>query len=234
MTTLTESTGIKSWAEDDRPREKLLYKGRSALSDAELIAILLGSGSRDLTAVDLAKCILSSVENKLGSLARLQVDDLKKFRGIGEAKAVTIVAALELGRRRREEKGQLQQRITTSREAYELMSGVLSDLDHEEFWVILLSRSQRFKDKLCISRGGIAGTVVDMRLIFKPAIEKLASGIILCHNHPSGNLRPSSHDIDLTKKVVRSGEMLDIRIYDHVIFTDDGFYSFADEGLITH
>lgn len=233
MTTFTESKGIKSWAEDDRPREKLLFKGRSALSDAELIAILLGSGSRDLSAVDLAKQVLASSDNQLSKLARLQVDDLKKFRGIGEAKAVSIVAALELGRRRREEEGVQAERIVSSKDAYELMSGVLSDLDHEEFWVILLSRSQRYKGKVCISRGGIAGTVVDQRLIFKPAIEKLASSIILCHNHPSGNLKPSTQDISLTKKIVKSGYVLDINVHDHIIFTDDGFYSFADEGILT-
>lgn len=233
MNNLPEVSGIKSWAEDDRPREKLLYKGRQALSDAELIAILLGSGSRDLTAVDLAKKMLAGSENKLANLARMQVDDLKKYKGIGEAKAVTIVAALELGRRRRAETGEVKERISNSRSAYELMSGILSDLDHEEFWIILLSRSHRYKGKLCISRGGIAGTVVDQRLIFKPAIERLASSIILCHNHPSGNLRPSSQDISLTKKVVQSGRMLDIVVNDHIIFCDDGFYSFADEGLIS-
>ncbi len=233
MATFTESKSIKSWAEDDRPREKLLFKGRSALSDAELIAILLGSGSRDLSAVDLAKQVLADSDNKLSKLARLQVDDLKKFRGIGEAKAVSIVAALELGRRRREEEGVQAERIVSSKDAYELMSGVLSDLDHEEFWVILLSRSHRYKGKVCISRGGIAGTVVDQRLIFKPAIEKLASSIILCHNHPSGNLKPSTQDISLTKKVVKSGYVLDINVHDHIIFTDDGFYSFADEGILT-
>jgi DNA repair protein RadC len=232
MTSFSEIAGIKSWAEDDRPREKLLCKGRGALSDAELIAILLGSGSRNLTAVDLAKHILASTDNKLGQLARLQVADLIKFKGIGEAKAVSIVAALELGRRRREEAGMETLRITSSRDAYELMSGNLSDLDHEEFWILLMSRSQRMKGKVCISRGGVAGTVVDLRLIFKPAIEKLASSIILCHNHPSGNLKPSQQDINLTKKVVQSGNMLDICVQDHIIFTDDGFYSFADEGMM--
>lgn len=233
MNNLPELSGIKSWAEDDRPREKLLYKGRKSLSDAELIAILLGSGSRDLTAVDLAKQMLAGSEFKLANLARLQVDDLKKYKGIGEAKAVTIVAALELGRRRREEAAEVKERISTSRDAYEVMSGILSDLDHEEFWIILLSRSHRYKGKVCISRGGIAGTVVDLRLIFKPAIERLASSIVLCHNHPSGNLRPSNQDLSLTKKVVQSGKMLDIFVNDHIIFGDDGFFSFADEGLIS-
>lgn len=227
-----EFAGIKSWAEDDRPREKLLLKGRHALSDAELIAILLGSGSRELTAVDLAKHILSSTENKLNKLARLQVDDLKKFKGIGEAKAISIVAALELGRRRRDETGSEAIRITSSKDIYELMHSALADIDHEEFWILLLNRSNRVKDKICISRGGISGTVVDQRLVFKPAIEKLASAIVLCHNHPSGNKHPSEHDKHLTKKLMHSATLLDIPILDHLIFTDDGYFSFADESMM--
>ncbi len=233
MKTETEMSGIKSWAEDDRPREKLLLKGRSALSDAELIAILLRSGSRDMTAVDLAKQLLAGSSHSLGDLARLGVDDLKKYKGIGEAKAVTIVAALELGRRRREEEGRRLSRIVSSRDVYEAMSSRLADLDHEEFWILLLSRSGKLKSTVCISRGGIAGTVVDLRLIFKPAIERLASSIILCHNHPSGNLKPSHQDIQLTKKAVRSGQILDIRVSDHVIYTDNGFFSFSDEGILS-
>jgi len=232
MKTYPVISGIKSWAEDDRPREKLLLKGRQALSDAELIAILLGSGSRNMSAVDLAKQMLSGSQNKLNLLARLQVDDLKKFKGIGEAKAITIIAALELGRRRRDESAIESPRIQSSREIYEILHGTLSDLPHEEFWVLLLSRSYRLKDKVCISRGGVSGTVVDQRLIFKPAIEKLASAIVLCHNHPSGNKNPSEQDKQLTKKVVQSGVMLDIPVIDHVIFTDEGYFSFADENLL--
>jgi DNA repair protein RadC len=228
----TEISGIKSWAEDDRPREKLLYKGRQALSDAELIAILLGSGSRDLTAVDLAKQILAGSSNKLSQLARLQIDDLKKFKGIGEAKAITIIAALELGRRRRDEVGEEAPKIRSSKDIYEVFHSALADIDHEEFWIILLNRSHRVKDKICISRGGISGTVVDQRLIFKPAIERLASSIVLCHNHPSGNLQPSDQDRALTKKLVQSAAMLDISILDHIIFADNGYFSFADEGLL--
>jgi DNA repair protein RadC len=232
MPLTTEVSGIKSWAEDDRPREKLLYKGRQALSDAELIAILLGSGSRDLTAVDLAKQILAGSSNQLTQLARLQIDDLKKFKGIGEAKAITIVAALELGRRRRDEAGEEAPKIRSSKDIYEIFHSALADIDHEEFWIILLNRSHRVKDKICISRGGISGTVVDQRLIFKPAIERLASSIVLCHNHPSGNLQPSDQDRSLTKKLVQSAALLDISILDHIIFTDRGYFSFADEGLI--
>ncbi len=232
MKPLTETSGIKAWAEDDRPREKLLLKGRSALSDAELIAILLGSGSRELTAVDLAKHILSSTGNRLNDLARLQVADLCKFKGIGEAKAISIVAALELGRRRREEEAVQKSKITSSRDIYELLSATLADIDHEEFWIILLNRSNNVKDKVCISRGGISGTVVDARLVFKPALEQLASGIILCHNHPSGNLKPSDADRKLTAKLVECGKVFDISVTDHLIFTDHGYFSFADEGLI--
>lgn len=232
MKPIIDASGIKSWAEDDRPREKMLLKGRQALSDAELIAILIGSGTRDITAVDLSKEILRSYDNKLNQLGRVQIDDLKKFKGIGEAKAISILAALELGRRRREEAGHELQRITCSKDAYEIMSAKLGDIDHEEFWILLLSRSHKVKDKICISRGGISGTVVDQRLVFKPAIEKLASAIILCHNHPSGTLHPSEQDKVLTKKLVASSKLLEIPILDHLIYTDSGFYSFADEGLI--
>ena len=232
MKTVQEISGIKSWAEDDRPREKLLLKGRHALSDAELIAILIGSGTRDITAVDLSKEILKAYDNKLHNLGRLQIEDLKKFKGIGEAKAITIIAALELGRRRREEPRDKKRRITSSKDAYEIISPQLGDIDHEEFWILLLSRSHEVKDKICISRGGISGTVVDQRLVFKPAIEKLASAIILCHNHPSGTLYPSEQDKMLTKKLVASSKLLEIPILDHLIYTDAGYFSFADEGLM--
>lgn len=232
MKTVQDISGIKSWAEDDRPREKLLLKGRHALSDAELIAILIGSGTRDITAVDLSKEILKAYDNKLKNLGRLQIEDLKKFKGIGEAKAITIIAALELGRRRREEPGHKNPRITSSKDAYDVISPQLSDIDHEEFWILLLSRSHEVKDKICISRGGISGTVVDQRLVFKPALEKLASAIILCHNHPSGTLYPSEQDKMLTKKLVASSRLLEIPILDHLIYTDAGYFSFADEGLM--
>jgi DNA repair protein RadC len=229
---VSEITGIKSWAEDDRPREKLLKKGRHALSDAELIAILLGSGTRSLTAVDVGKQVLAAHQNKINNLGRLGIDDFKKFPGIGEAKAITIIAALELGRRRKAEERNVDPKISSSKDIYELMAPKLSDLDHEEFYALLLSRSHKVKEQICISRGGISGTVVDQRLIFKPALEKLASAIVLCHNHPSGTLRPSEQDKRLTQKLVKSAAILDIPILDHVIFTDEGYFSFADEGLL--
>jgi DNA repair protein RadC len=228
----TDKYGIKSWAEDDRPREKLMLKGRAALSDAELIAILIGSGTREISAVDLSKHILAAHEQKLHKLGRAQLDELMKFKGIGEAKAVSIIAALELGRRRRAERRETKSVIRSSRDAYEIMSEKLTDIDHEEFWILLLSRSNSVKEKVLISRGGISGTVVDQRLIFKPAIEKLASSIILLHNHPSGTLHPSEQDKLLTKKLVSSAKLLDIPVLDHIICTDSGYFSFADEGLI--
>lgn len=232
MKDLREISGIKSWAEDDRPREKMMKKGRQALSDAELIAILLGSGTKNLSAVDVAKQVLGTYQNKLNELGRLGIDDFKKFPGIGEAKAITIMAALELGRRRPSEDRLERAKISSSKDIYHHLAPQLSDLDHEEFYVVLLSRSHKVKETICISRGGISGTVVDQRLIFKPALEKLASAIILCHNHPSGTLRPSEQDKRLTKKVVDSGQLLDIPVLDHLIFTDEGYFSFADEGLM--
>ncbi|MEM9051367.1 MAG: DNA repair protein RadC [Bacteroidota bacterium] len=232
MKRINEISGIKAWAEDDRPREKMIRKGRQALSDAELLAILLGSGTRSLTAVDLAKQVLMSRQNKLNELGRLGIEDFKKFPGIGEAKAITIMAALELGRRRRVEERNKKVKISSSQDIFHLMSPKFVDLDHEEFHILLLSRSHKVKDQICISRGGISGTVVDQRLIFKPALEKLASAVVLCHNHPSGTLRPSEQDKILTQKLVKSGAMLDIPILDHLIFTDEGYFSFADEGIL--
>lgn len=227
-----EISGIKSWAEDDRPREKLILKGRHALSDAELIAILLGSGSRNQSAVGLAKEVLKAYDNQLNKLGRLQIDDLKQFKGIGEAKAISILAALELGRRRGSEERSKKQKIGGSKDVYQVLTPLLSDIDHEEFWILLLNRAHEVKDKICISRGGISGTIVDQRLIFKPAITRLATAIILAHNHPSGTLFPSHQDKTLTKKLVESSKLLDVPILDHIIYTDDGYYSFADEGLI--
>ncbi len=232
MKRIQEISGIKSWAEDDRPREKLLLKGRQALSDAELVAILIGSGTRDVSAVDLSKQILLAYHNELNELGRVQIEDLKQFKGIGEAKAIAILAALELGRRRKEGTARQLERISSSKDAYDAIRPHLSDIDHEEFWILLLSRAHKVKDKICISRGGVSGTVVDQRLVFKAAIAKLASAIILCHNHPSGTLHPSEQDKALTKKLLGSSKLLDIPILDHIIYTDSGYYSFADEGLI--
>jgi DNA repair protein RadC len=223
---------IKAWAEEDRPREKMMQKGRAALTDAELIAILLGSGSTNETAVELAQRILLHVSNDLNKLAQLTLNDLKKFKGIGEAKAITIAAALELGRRRKDTVSEPLPLIRSSSMAYELMKPELLDLPVEQFWLILLSRSNRLIKKIKISEGGLSGTVVDPRLIFKEAIEALASSIILVHNHPSGNLYPSEADLSLTKKLVAAGRLLDILVNDHIIFTNNGFYSFADEGRL--
>jgi DNA repair protein RadC len=223
---------IKSWAEDDRPREKLVIKGRQALSDAELLAILLASGNRDETAVQLAQRILNQYGNSINELAKLQLNDLKKFKGVGEAKAVTIAAALEIGRRRTDEELEEKIKINSSKQAYGVLRSKLSDLPHEEFWVIFLSRSNSVIKIDCISKGGISGTVVDIRLILKPGIECLASSLILAHNHPSGNLKPSHEDINLTKKIKEAAKLMDMGVQDHLIFGDQSYYSFADEGII--
>lgn len=223
--------GIKAWAEDDRPREKLLKKGCAALSDAELIAILIGSGNRKMSAVELAQLILRNNEQSLTRLAKLHVGDLTQYNGIGEAKAIAVVAALELGRRRRAEGRPEKVKISNSRVVYEECYH-LCDLSHEEFWVLLLSRSNEVIEKQQVSSGGVSGTVADARLIFKPAIQRLASAIILVHNHPSGNLNPSDADIKLTRKLKSGGETLDIAVLDHVIVADSGYFSFADEGML--
>ena len=223
---------IKKWADEDRPREKFLLKGRQSLSDAELIAILIGSGTRRETAVELAKRILSGIQYSLHELARLSIPDLMKFKGIGEAKAITIAAAMELGRRRKNGETVVRNRITSSREIYDLLSPQMMDLPHEEFHMLLLNRSNMVIRREFISRGGVAGTVVDPKLIFRSALEHLASSIILCHNHPSGNLKPSPEDIALTRKIKEAGHLLDIAVLDHLIFSDSGYFSFADEGMI--
>jgi len=223
---------IKSWSPEDRPREKLLLKGTSALSDAELIAILIGSGTAKLSAVDVAKKVLAHVENNLDSLAKLSVKELMKAKGIGEAKAITIVAALELGRRRKDQSPEEKPKIESSKNAFDLIQGELIDLPHEEFWVILLNRANRLIKKKRISEGGVSGTVADPKIIFKFAVEELASGIIVAHNHPSGNLKPSDSDIILTKKLKEAGKVLEISLLDHLIIAHSGYFSFTDEGLI--
>ncbi|ADB36587.1 RadC family protein [Spirosoma linguale] len=223
---------IQSWAEEDRPREKLMLKGKAALSEAELIAILLNSGTVDLTAVDVAKIILKSVNNNLNDLAKLSIKDLSKFRGIGEARAITIIAALELGRRRKEQDRPQRARVTCSRDAYNEMIPHLIDKPHEEFWILLMNRANEILRPVQISTGGVSGTIADPKLIFKQAIEYLASSMILFHNHPSGNLTPSQADKDLTRKLKDAGRLLDIPVLDHLIFTDKAYYSFADEGIL--
>ncbi|MDO9186062.1 MAG: DNA repair protein RadC [Bacteroidia bacterium] len=225
------SVGIKSWAEEDRPREKLLDKGRHMLTEAELIAILIGSGSKDETAVELSKRILLSVDNNLNNLGKLTVQELNQFKGIGDAKAISIIAALELGRRRKETETVKREKIITSKDAFEIMKPSMMDLPHEEFWLIMLNRANLVIKKELISRGGVSGTVVDTKIIFKTAIGNHASSIIICHNHPSGNLKPSDADIKITKNIKEAGKIMEIPLLDHLIITDNGFYSFADEGL---
>lgn len=227
-----EKLNIKQWAEEDRPREKLLLKGKSALSDAELIAILISSGNKTETAVELAKRILSSVNNDLNQLAKLNLNDLIQFNGIGEAKAISIAAALELGRRRKESTEEKKTKIGSSKNAYEAISDVLSDLPHEEFWVLYLNRNNEIIKRENISKGGIIGTIADGKIIFKNAVNLLASTIILCHNHPSGSLKPSDADIKLTKNLKEIGLLMDTPVVDHIIVGNNNYFSFADENLL--
>jgi DNA repair protein RadC len=227
-----EFLNIKRWAAEDRPREKLLLKGNAALSDAELIAILLGTGTASMSAVDVAKAMLQAAGNDLNELARLSVKDLTKIKGVGEAKAIAIVSALELGRRRKEQLGEERTKISGSKDIYDLLKAELLDIPHEAFWIVLLNRANRVIKKHQISQGGVAGTVADPKIIFKIALEELASGVILAHNHPSGNLTASQADIDLTRKLKESGKLLEIQILDHIIFAGKKYMSFADEGLL--
>lgn len=223
---------IKSWALDDRPREKLLTKGKTTLSDAELIAILIGSGNREESAVALSKRILQLVENNLHQLAKLSVEELMQFKGIGEAKAISIVTALELGKRKQYGEIQINPKINSSRDAYKIMHPILSDLQHEEFWVLYLNNSCKVVAKHQVSKGGFTATIVDIRLLFKRALELSAVGLVVCHNHPSGKLKPSSADIQITKKIKEAGETLDIKLLDHLILTEKTYFSFADEGVL--
>jgi DNA repair protein RadC len=232
MNNYDQKLGIKAWAEADRPREKLLQQGRRSLTDAELIAILIGSGSRSETAVDLSKRILASCQNDLAKLSKLSIAELSKFKGIGEAKAISIVAALELGRRRKEVEIDGPQKITCPQDAYQILKADFQDLPHEEFWVLFLNRANFVIGKHFLSKGGMSGTVTDPKIIFKVALENNATYIVLAHNHPSGNLKPSEADISITKKLVGAGKLLDLLIYDHLIITDHGFLSMADENLM--
>jgi DNA repair protein RadC len=227
-----KALAIKDWSPEDRPREKLVLKGKSSLSDAELIAILLGSGTPTLSAVDLAKRILQNIDHDLHALASLSAKEMMKIKGIGEAKAITIVAAMELGRRRKDLEAIQKPKITSSNSVYEILKSDLLDIPHEEFWVLLLNRANRVIRKVCISQGGVSGTVVDPRIIFKHAVEALASGIIVAHNHPSGNLTASQADIRLTQKLKEGGKLLEIQVLDHVIIAGQKYFSFADDGLI--
>jgi len=223
---------ITDWALEDRPREKLLAKGIQSLSDAELIAILIGSGSRNETAVELSKRILADVSNNLNELGKLSVSDLQQYKGIGEAKAISIVAAMELGKRRKISEILEKKQVSSSKDIFELFVSVIGDLPHEEFWIVFLNRSNKIIDKLKISQGGVSGTVIDNRIILKHAIDKLASGMIICHNHPSGNKQPSTNDIEITKKLSEAGKYMEINVLDHIIIANNTYFSFADDGLI--
>jgi DNA repair protein RadC len=223
---------ITAWAEEDRPREKMLLKGKQALSDAELLAILLGSGTTGESAVAVAQTILASVDNNLNDLGKRTLNDLRKFRGIGEAKAITIAAALELGRRRQLSDLRERPRITHSRDAYQTIAAMLADLPHEEFWILLLNKANEVFARERLSSGGMSGTVVDVKMVLKAAIDGKAAAFIAVHNHPSGNLQPSQADIDLTRKLKQSGALLDLPMLDHLIISERGYFSFADEGQI--
>jgi len=224
--------GIRSWAEDDRPREKLLLKGKAALSDAELVAILIGSGNTAETAVGLSKRILASINNQLSELGKMSVKDLTQFKGIGEAKAISIIAALEIGRRRKENEPTKKPKIMGSQSAFNILHPYMYNLSHEEFWVLFLNNANQVIGKENVSKGGISGTVVDATVIFKLAVQYPASAIVLAHNHPSGDLRPSKGDIKLTAKLKAAGKALDIPVMDHLIIGEDEYYSFADAGKL--
>ncbi len=226
------SLKITEWAVEDRPREKLTIKGTSSLSDAELLAILISSGTRDKSAVDLGRELLKLVNNNLNALGKLSIADLRKIRGIGPARAVIIAAAMELGRRRKLAEIPEAFRIKCSKDVADIFQPIMSDLVHEEFWVLFLNRSNRIIDKMRLSHGGVSGTVTDVRLVMKKAIEYLASGIIVCHNHPSGNINPSESDNRITQKIKDAGNLMDIQLLDHLIITEKEYYSFADNGLL--
>jgi len=227
-----QNNAITKWAEEDRPREKLLLKGRHALSDSELIAILIGSGSRNESAVDLSKRILASVNHNLNALAKLTIKDLQQFHGIGEAKAIAIAAALELGRRRQASEILQNPIIKASRDAFNILNTVLGDLPNEAFWTLYLNQKNEVTHKECISIGGVNGTVADVRIIMQKAVQQLATGIIISHNHPSGSLKPSQADINITKKIKEAGRILDVKLLDHIIVGHQEYFSFNDEGMI--
>lgn len=232
VSTTADLLKFSEWHPDDRPREKLISKGPAALTETELIAILLGSGSSRHPAPDLARVIMARASNNLHNLGKLTVNDLRQLHGIGSAKAVTIVAAMELGRRRRESNPLEKPEVTSSGDAFNLLHGDISDLPYEEFWVLLLNRANKLIAKKRISTGGVSGTVADPKLIYSSALESLASGIIVAHNHPSGSLTASKQDIELTKKLIQGGKMLDISLLDHLIIAGNKYFSFADEGYI--
>ena len=226
------SFSIKNWSQDDQPREKLLNKGKDVLRDAELVAILIGSGNREESAVDLCKRILANTNNNLSALGKLSIKQLMEYKGIGEAKAISIIAALELGRRRRGEEALEKKKITSSSSVFELMQPIIGELQHEEFWIIYVNNSNKVIQKNQLSKGGITGTLVDVRLVLKNALEVGATGLILAHNHPSGTLKPSEADKQITQKLKGAAQSLDIKVLDHLIITEKAYFSFADENLL--
>lgn len=232
MTHDYQPQSITRWAEEDRPREKMLLKGLSALSDAELLAILIGSGSKGESAVALSQRILASVENNLHDLGKRSINDLQRFKGVGEAKAITIAAALEVGRRRQLSDLRLRPRISSSRDAFNAIAALLTDLHHEEFWLLLLNRANEVFARERLSIGGTSGTVVDLKLVFNAALNAKAASFIAIHNHPSGSLQPSRADVDLTERLKQGGKILDLPMLDHLIVSERGYYSFADEGMV--
>lgn len=223
---------IRNWSVEDRPREKMMSKGIQSLSDSELIALLIGSGTREVSAVELARQILNKADNSLDKLGKLSVADLKKLKGIGQARAISIAAALELGRRRTLSESPEACKISGSADVFNMMQSLLADLPHEEFWILILNRSNRVVDKRRISQGGISGTVTDIRMILKMTLEQLGTSLILCHNHPSGNLQPSDADLAITRRLKESAALMDITVLDHIIIAGRKYFSFADDSLI--
>ncbi len=230
---MSKTQPIKTWSADDRPREKMLAKGRQSLTDSELLAIILGSGSQGESAVDLSKRILADYQNNLNELGKISIGDLvKNYKGIGEAKAINIIAALELGRRRQAADILVRDTITSSADAFKILYPLVGDLPHEEFWIILLNRASKVIKTLFIGKGGLSHVVADIKIIMRHALENMSSQIILCHNHPSGNLTPSKEDMTLTEKLIQAAKLFDITITDHIIVCDNKYVSFRDESLI--
>lgn len=223
---------IREWREEDRPSAKLIAKGRKSLSTAELISIIIGTGTRNESALSLAQKVLAAAENNLNLLTRQTIKEICRINGIGEAKAIKIIAALEIGKRREIEDVLERKQVSSSADCFRFFQPIIGDLPHEEFWIMLLNRHNKIIGQQRISQGGVAGTVADLKIIFKAALDILASSIIAAHNHPSLNLRPSQADKDLTKKMVAAGKIIDIQVLDHLIITSGGYYSFADEGMI--
>ena len=227
-----KATNLKTWAVEERPREKVLANGIQYLSDSELLALLLGSGTKNMTAVELARQILLQSGNSLHELGRQNINDLIRIKGIGPAKGITLLAALELGRRREASQQTEKTPVKSSESVFRFFHPLLGDLDHEEFWLLMLNRANRVLGRFKVSQGGLSGTVIDTRIILKKALDNLASSIIVCHNHPSGNKQPSDADVKITEKLKKAAEMLEIKLLDHVIIADKSYFSFADEGLI--